>query len=145
MIGLLQRVTRAEVRAQGCQPAVIGGGVAALIGIERHDDATRAERLLARLLDYRVFADDGGRMNRSLRSAGGGLLLVAQFTLAADTRKGNRASFQTAADPETAAGLFEYLCQHAAAIHDPVVLGPFGADMAVELVNDGPVTFLLHA
>ncbi len=145
MIGLLQRVTRAQVSAAGVPDAVIGAGALVLIGIERDDDEARTERLLERLLGYRVFCDEAGRMNRSLRVAGGGLLLVPQFTLAADTRKGTRASFQTAAPPATAQALFNHLCQRAVEAHSPVSWGPFGADMAVDLVNQGPVTFWLQA
>lgn len=145
MLGLLQRVQRAEVRAHDGQEAAIDAGLLVLVGVEREDDGSRAGRLLERILDYRVFADDAGRMNRSIRVAGGGLLLVPQFTLAADTRKGTRASFQTAAPPEQARALFEHLCRAACDEHAPVARGWFGADMAVELVNDGPVTFLLSA
>lgn len=145
MIGLLQRVQRAKVTAQGMPDAAINEGLLVLVGVGRDDVEVRADRLLERLLRYRVFADERGRMNRSLADVGGGLLLVPQFTLAADTRKGTRASFQTAAPPETAQRLFDYLCQRAGAHHAPVTSGSFGADMAVELVNDGPVTFWLDA
>lgn len=145
MLGLLQRVERARVRGADDAEAAIDAGLLVLVGIEREDDESRADRLFERMLDYRLFADDAGRMNRSLRSAGGGLLLVPQFTLAADTRKGTRASFQTAAPPEQASALFDYLCRVASNEHAPVAYGWFGADMSVELVNDGPVTFLLSA
>lgn len=145
MIGLLQRVQRACVRADGMPDATINAGLLVLVGVERGDDPSRAQRLLERILSYRVFADEDGRMNRGLRDAGGGLLLVPQFTLAADTRKGTRASFQTAAPPETAEALFDDLCAMAREAHQPVAHGCFGADMAVELVNDGPVTFWLNA
>jgi D-tyrosyl-tRNA(Tyr) deacylase len=145
MIGLLQRVQRARVTAEARPEAAIGAGLLVLVGVERDDDESRAQRLLERILGYRVFADEAGRMNRGLRQAGGSLLLVPQFTLAADTRKGTRASFQTAAPPETAQALFHHLCRLADAAHQPVAHGWFGADMAVELVNDGPVTFWLDA
>ena len=145
MIGLLQRVVQARVSAEGMPDAVIGAGLAVLVGIERDDDEARAERLLERLLGYRVFNDEAGRMNQSLRAAGGGLLLIPQFTLAADTRKGTRASFQTAASPASAQALFRYLCERAVEAHSPVSWGVFGADMDVTIVNQGPVTFWLQA
>lgn len=144
MIGLVQRVRRAEVRSQGRLLGAIERGTLALIGVRRGDDRLAAERLLERLLAYRIFPDDAGRMNVSLREAGGGLLLVPQFTLAADTRKGTRAGFSTAAAPEVANALFAYLVQRAGACHAPVASGEFGADMQVELINDGPVTFWLE-
>lgn len=145
MIGLLQRVTRAAVCVEGARVAGIDAGLLVLVGVERGDGPFQAERLLQRLLGYRVFPDGQGRMNRSLADHGGGLLLVPQFTLAADTRKGTRASFQPAAPPQRGAELFEHLGRLAVAAHEPVALGRFGADMAVELVNDGPVTFWLEA
>ena len=145
MIGLLQRVTRAEVTVDGAVIAAIGRGALVLIGVETGDGARHAERLLERILGYRVFPDEEGRMNRSLRDVQGGLLLVPQFTLAADTRKGTRASFSTAAVPETGQSLFEHLVAAARAgyPHD-VACGRFGADMKVTLTNDGPVTFWLQ-
>ncbi len=144
MIGLIQRVTEAAVRVDGQVVAAIGGGLLTLIGVRRGDDEAAADRLLERLLGYRVFPDDAGRMNRSLRDAGGGLLLVPQFTLAADTHKGTRAGFSAAAPPEEAARLFSYLLGRAQATHAPVAAGAFGAEMQVSLVNDGPVTFWLE-
>lgn len=144
MIGLLQRVTEAHVSVADEIVAAIGPGLAVLVGVTAADRAANAERLAERLLGYRVFADESGRMNRSLADAGGGLLLVPQFTLAADTRKGRRASFAGAADPETAANLFDRLLAAARARHAPVAAGRFGADMRVALVNDGPVTFWLE-
>ncbi|WP_297527769.1 D-aminoacyl-tRNA deacylase [Thiohalobacter sp.] len=144
MIGLLQRVTRAAVRVEGETVAAIDAGLLVLVGIERDDGAAQADRLLERLLGYRVFEDAEGRMNRSLRDTGGGLLLVPQFTLAADTRKGMRPSFTPAAAPEEGRRWFEYLLERARAEHAPVGAGRFGAHMAVELVNDGPVTFWLQ-
>lgn len=144
MIGLLQRVSEARVSVAGETICEIGSGLLVLVGVEQGDDEARAERLLQKLLDYRVFADDAGRMNRSLRDNGGGLLLVPQFTLAADTRKGLRPSFTAAAPPEQARALFEYLVDQALAAHPRVAAGQFGADMQVALVNDGPVTFSLQ-
>lgn len=145
MIGLIQRVARAEVSSGGRLLGAIGQGTLALIGVRRGDDRRTAERLLERLLAYRIFPDETGRMNLSLRDAGGGLLLVPQFTLAADTHKGTRAGFSPAAAPEEARSLFTHLVERARACHAPVAAGEFGAQMQVELVNDGPVTFWLEA
>lgn len=122
----------------------IDQGLLVLIGLEPDDDQAKAEKLLKRLLDYRVFNDPHGRMNLSLRDIDGGLLLVSQFTLAADTRKGLRPGFSTAAAPEQAAILFAYLLERAAVLHPMVASGRFGADMQVHLINDGPVTILLE-
>jgi len=144
MIGLIQRVTRADVRVDGQVVGAIDGGILALIGIRRADREAAAERLLERLLTYRIFADTEGRMNLSLRDVQGGLLLVPQFTLAADTHKGTRAGFSTAAAPEEARGLFAYLLQRAQNSHSPVAAGVFGAEMQVSLINAGPVTFWLE-
>lgn len=144
MIGLLQRVRRASVEVAGQRIAVIGTGLLVLVGVERCDTEVQARRLLERLLGYRVFPDEAGRMNRDLREIGGGLLLVPQFTLPADTRKGNRPGFAPAAPPEQGRELFETLCRLARATHPDVACGRFGADMQVELVNDGPVTFWLQ-
>lgn len=143
MIGLLQRVTEASVVVDGETVGAISAGLMVLIGIERADGQAQAERLLQKLLDYRVFADDQGRMNRCLRQTGGGLLLVPQFTLVADTSKGLRPSFAGGAAPAQAGPLFEQMVALAAAQHDLVAAGVFGADMQVALVNDGPVTFQL--
>jgi D-tyrosyl-tRNA(Tyr) deacylase len=145
MIGLLQRVSRADVRVDGQVVGAIERGVLVFIGVERGDDETRADRLLERLTGYRVFSDDEGRMNFSVRDVGGGMLLVPQFTLAADTRKGMRASFTPAADPETGGRLFKYFVGVARREYPRVASGVFGADMQVSLVNDGPVTFWLTA
>jgi len=144
MIGLLQRVTYAQVAVEGVVIAAIERGALVLVGIEAGDGTTQADRLLERLLGYRVFPDGEGRMNRSLRDVAGGLLLVPQFTLAADTRKGARPSFSTAAPPETGQSLFEYLAAAAQACYPHVACGRFGADMKVTLTNDGPVTFWLQ-
>lgn len=145
MIGLLQRVTRADVTVDGEQVGAIGQGLLVLVGIEPDDTQAQADRLLDRLLGYRVFADEAGRMNRSLTDIGGGLLLVPQFTLAADTRKGARPSFTGAAPPELGQSLFGYLASQAALRHGKTATGRFGAHMQVSLVNDGPVTFWLSA
>lgn len=145
MIGLLQRVSRASVESAGAELARIGPGLLVFIGVQRADDAARADRLVERMLGYRVFADEDGRMNRSLRDVGGDLLLVPQFTLAADTARGLRASFTPAAAPVDGERLFEYLCARAAAEWPRTARGRFGADMQVSLVNDGPVTFWLEA
>jgi len=144
MIGLLQRVTRASVDVGGERIAEIGAGLMVLIGVQRGDSEREAERLLERLLGYRVFPDADGRMNLDVRQAGGGLLLVPQFTLAADTRSGTRPGFSTAAAPEEGRRLFDYLAALAERRHAPVATGRFGADMQVALVNDGPVTFSLE-
>jgi D-tyrosyl-tRNA(Tyr) deacylase len=144
VIGLIQRVAHADVRVNGEIVGAIERGILALIGVRKGDDAAAADRLLERLLTYRVFPDAQGRMNLSLRDIQGGLLLVPQFTLAADTQKGTRAGFSTAAAPEVARGLFEHLLARARASQVTVATGVFGADMQVALVNDGPVTFWLE-
>ncbi|MBI2994629.1 MAG: D-tyrosyl-tRNA(Tyr) deacylase [Gammaproteobacteria bacterium] len=143
MIGLLHRVTQARVEIDGRPITAIGPGLLVLVGIEREDTQANVDRLLDRLLGYRVFPDDSGRMNRSLQDTGGALLLVPQFTLAADTTKGMRASFSRAAPPETGKALFESLVECARRRHHDVAAGRFGADMQVALTNDGPVTFIL--
>ncbi len=144
MIGLLQRVGSASVSVAGEEIARIGPGLLVLVGVERDDGEAQAERLLERLLNYRVFGDAEGRMNLSLRDTAGALALVPQFTLPADTRKGNRPGFSTAAPPERGQALFEHLLARARALHSPVAAGRFGADMRVALVNEGPVTFWLQ-
>jgi D-tyrosyl-tRNA(Tyr) deacylase len=144
MIGLLQRVSSAAVSVDNAVIGSIDRGLLVLVGVQKGDDAARAERLLERLLGYRVFPDAAGKMNLSLRDIGGGLLLVPQFTLAADTRKGTRASFTSAAPPADGERLFDHLVQRARAAHGMVARGRFGADMRVSLTNDGPVTFWLE-
>jgi D-aminoacyl-tRNA deacylase len=145
MIALIQRVSEAQVRVGAEQVGAIGRGVLALVGVQRDDTAAAGARLLERIISYRVFPDAAGRMNLSLREVGGGLLLVPQFTLAADTAKGTRAGFSSAAAPEEAQRLFAGLLSRAQAAYAPVSAGVFGAHMLVSLVNDGPVTFLLTA
>lgn len=144
MKGLIQRVRGARVEIAGEVVGAIDQGLLALVGVEPQDDQASADRLLHRLLNYRVFGDDQGRMNRSLSDVGGGLLLVSQFTLAADTRSGLRPSFSSAAPPALGEALFDYLLAQARTRHLQVASGRFGADMQVHLINDGPVTFLLE-
>ena len=144
MIGLLQRVSQGSVSVDSEVVGAIGCGLVVLVGVQRGDEESRADRLLDRLLGYRVFPDAEGRMNLSLSDIGGGLLLVPQFTLAANTRKGTRASFTSAAPPELGRRLFDHLVASAMARYQPVATGVFGADMQVALINDGPVTFWLE-
>ncbi|MCB1802910.1 MAG: D-tyrosyl-tRNA(Tyr) deacylase [Gammaproteobacteria bacterium] len=144
MIGLLQRVREARVEVDGECIGSIGPGLLVLVGVQRGDDEARAERLLERLLGYRVFEDGDGRMNLSLEAVAGGLLLVPQFTLAADTSRGRRPGFSTAATPADGERLFDHLLGYAKGRHATVASGRFGADMHVSLVNDGPVTFWLE-
>ncbi|HJX18849.1 MAG TPA: D-aminoacyl-tRNA deacylase [Acidiferrobacterales bacterium] len=144
MIGLLQRVSDARVEVAGATIGAIGNGLLVFVGVERGDSEAIADRLLERLLGYRVFADADGKLNRNLRDVGGGLLLVPQFTLAADTTQGTRARFTPAAPLEDGRRLFEHLVLRAGAGHAPVASGVFGADMQVILTNDGPVTFWLQ-
>jgi D-tyrosyl-tRNA(Tyr) deacylase len=145
MLTLIQRVTRAEVRVAGESVGTIGPGLLALVAVEPGDGEAQAQRICERLLGYRIFDDLDGRMNRSLSDVGGGLLLVSQFTLAADTRKGMRPGFSTAAAPEDGLRWFNRLVEIAKACHPTVATGRYGAHMQVELVNDGPATFLLAA
>jgi len=144
MIALLQRVSEAAVHVDGRQIGTIRHGILALIGVERNDSEKEADRLLQRVLAYRIFPDAQGRMNLDVRQAGGGLLLVPQFTLAANTHKGNRPSFTSAAEPTEGQRLFDYLSEKASRAIQPLATGRFGADMQVSLVNDGPVTFWLQ-
>lgn len=143
MIALLQRVSEARVRVDDTITGEIGAGVLALLCAEPEDTPATAERLIEKMLNYRIFGDDAGKMNRSVRDIRGGLLLVPQFTLAADTRKGTRPSFSGAAPPALGRTLFDHAVAYARSVHDPVATGVFGADMKVALVNDGPVTFWL--
>jgi D-tyrosyl-tRNA(Tyr) deacylase len=144
VIGLLQRVDGATVEVDGREIARIGRGLLVLVGVERGDDEAAADRLLERLVTYRVFADDGGRMNLSLADTGGGLLLVPQFTLAADTEKGLRPGFSRAAEPGQAERLFDHMAKRAEKRLPGAQTGRFGAHMRVSLVNDGPVTFWIR-
>ena len=144
MIGLLQRVTAARVEVNHRVIARIERGLLVLVGIERHDSNQQADRLLQRLLGYRVFPDREGKMNLSLTDINGGLLLVPQFTLPADTRKGTRPSFSRAAPPEQGSELFDYFLVQARVQYGEVGAGEFGANMQVTLTNDGPVTFWLQ-
>src|SRR5690606_28385844 len=143
--GLLQRVSQARVEVQGDIVGAIDHGLLVLVGIEPQDDQAGADKLLHKLLNYRVFSDAEGRMNCSVQDVQGGLLLVSEFTLAADTRKGLRPGFATAAPPERAAELFDYLLAQAGKRWPQVATGRFGADMQVHLINDGPVTLLLES
>ena len=144
MIALIQRVSEAAVHVNGKLLGQISTGLLVLLAVEKGDTRQQADRLLERLLAYRVFADREGRMNLDVRQAGGGLLLVPQFTLAANTRKGNRPSFTSAASPEEGERLFLYFVERTRDLWASVETGMFGADMKVSLVNDGPVTFWLQ-
>ncbi len=144
MIALLQRVRRARVLVEEEVVGAIGSGLLVFLGVVRGDTEQEADRLLERTVQYRVFGDEAGRMNRSLRDIEGGLLIVPQFTLAADTRKGLRPSFSRAAEPAQGRRLYERFVARARAVHGACATGRFGAHMEVELVNDGPVTFWLE-
>jgi D-aminoacyl-tRNA deacylase len=145
MIALIQRVLEAKVEISGDSVGSIGRGMLALIGVRPADDEAAALRLLDRLLKYRIFADEADKMNLSLQQISGGLLLVPQFTLAADTRHGLRPGFSTAAPPDQGRRLFTLLVEGARARHTPVASGVFGANMQVSLTNDGPVTLWLES
>lgn len=144
MKALIQRVSRASVEVEETTVGAIDQGLLALVGVEQGDDEARADKLLHKLLHYRVFSDADGKMNLDLQQVEGGLLLVSQFTLAADTRKGLRPSFSSAAPPAEGERLYHYLLERAQAAWPYVASGEFGADMQVSLTNDGPVTFLLE-
>ena len=144
MIGLIQRVSGAMVAVEGVEVAKIGIGLLVLVGIERQDGPEEALKLAGKLVAYRVFGDEAGKMNRSVRDIGGALLLVPQFTLAADTSGGLRPSFSRAAAPPVGSQLFDMLVAAVAATGVPYACGRFGADMQVSLTNDGPVTFWLQ-
>ncbi|MCC7517351.1 MAG: D-tyrosyl-tRNA(Tyr) deacylase [Pseudomonadales bacterium] len=143
MKALIQRVSRAQVCVAGEVVGVIQQGLLVLLGVEREDTQSSVVKLMDKLLQYRVFADADGKMNLSVRDTRGGVLLVSQFTLAADTQKGLRPSFSCAATPEQARALYEYAAEYLRQQHHDVATGVFAADMQVELLNDGPVTFLL--
>lgn len=145
MLGLIQRVASASVSVQGSVVGSINNGLLLLLGVEKDDDAGHADKLLQKVLNYRVFSDADGKMNLSLRDVQGGLLVVSQFTLAASTDKGLRPSFSSAKPPAEAEQLYDYFLKAARAAHASVSAGQFGADMQVTLVNDGPVTFLLKS
>jgi D-tyrosyl-tRNA(Tyr) deacylase len=144
MIALLQRVTSASVTVNGECVAEIGHGLLALIGVQKQDDTAKAARLVERILGYRIFADDEGKMNLNVSDVDGSILLVPQFTLAADTHKGMRPSFSSAADAETGRAMFDAVVDIMQRNTGRVQQGRFGADMSVQLVNDGPVTFWLQ-
>ena len=144
MRALIQRVRHASVEVEGREVARIGRGLLAFVAVEQGDDPTRADAMAARMLAYRVFADERGRMNLDVRQAGGGVLAVSQFTLAADTSRGLRPSFSSAAEPGLARDLFDRVVGALRRSHADVGCGIFGADMQISLLNDGPVTFLLE-
>ncbi len=144
MIGLIQRVTCARVEVENRAVAQIERGILALVGVEKQDTSASAKRLAQRIIQYRIFPDSAGKMNLSLRDIAGELLLVPQFTLPADTRKGTRPGFSSAAPPETGQRLFQELSDFARDAHGQVQTGVFGANMQVSLTNDGPVTFWLR-
>lgn len=144
MKGLIQRVARASVDVDGRCIGEIGPGLLLLLGVERDDERANADKLLQKILAYRVFSDADGKMNLNVQQAGGGVLVVSQFTLAADTRKGLRPGFSTAASPEQALELYNYFVERLRAAHPVVATGEFAANMQVSLVNDGPVTFMLQ-
>jgi D-tyrosyl-tRNA(Tyr) deacylase len=144
MIALIQRVSQAEVRSGERSLGRIDQGIVALVGVKKSDDEASAERLLTRLLAFRIFPDAAGRMNLDLPAIGGGLLLIPQFTLVADTAHGNRPGFSTAAPAGLAQSLFDHLVAKARERHPAVATGLFGAHMLVSLINDGPVTFWLE-
>ena len=144
MIALLQRVSHASVFVDGVAVGQIGHGLVVFLGIEKGDLAEQALKLAERVVNYRLFTDDDGKMNACLQDTGGGLLIVPQFTLAADTGQGRRPGFEPAADPVDALPLFDQLVDATQALYGQVAVGTFGADMQVNLTNDGPVTFILN-
>jgi len=144
MLGLIQRVSRASVSVGGKETGSIEQGILLLLGIEKADDRSSADRLLEKMLGYRIFSDQDGKMNCNVQQINGGILVVSQFTLAADTRKGTRPGFSTAAPPAVAEELYDYFVARLRERHQPVATGIFGADMQVNLINDGPVTFMLN-
>lgn len=145
MLGLIQRVSRASVVVEEKEVGRIDQGILLLLGIEKNDSHAAADKLLDKLLGYRIFADEQGKMNCNVQQIGGGILVVSQFTLAADTRKGTRPGFSTAAAPALAEELYDYFVARLRERHQPVATGIFAANMQVSLINDGPVTFMLQA
>ncbi len=145
MLALIQRVSEASVRIDNDIHGQIGPGILLLLGVQKGDDRAAADRLLKKVLAYRIFNDSDGKMNLSLTQTGGGLLIVSQFTLAADTRKGLRPGFSTAAPPEQGEALYDYFISQARRQALQIASGRFGADMQVALINDGPVTFMLNS
>jgi D-tyrosyl-tRNA(Tyr) deacylase len=145
MLGLVQRVSSASVSIEGSITGEIGQGILLLLGVQKNDSKADAEKLLQKILSYRIFSDDEGKMNLSLSDVSGGLLIVSQFTLAADTKKGLRPSFSAAAKPDHAEFLYDHFVVQAAKIHPITQNGIFGANMQVSLCNDGPVTFMLSS
>ncbi|MDR3476963.1 MAG: D-aminoacyl-tRNA deacylase [Gammaproteobacteria bacterium] len=143
MLALIQRVTSASVTVNSQTIGQIEHGILALIGIEKTDTEQVADKLLEKMLNYRIFSDDAGKMNLNVKETKGGLLLVSQFTLVANTQSGTRPGFSTAMAPQSSKVLFDYLCRKAKSLHQPLATGEFGAHMQVTLCNDGPVTFLL--
>ncbi|MBG57169.1 MAG: D-tyrosyl-tRNA(Tyr) deacylase [Porticoccus sp.] len=144
MLGLIQRVSYATVEVNGDRVGEIGPGLLLLLGVQAGDSEETAARLLHKVLNYRIFPDDGNRMNLNLQQMGGGLMVVSQFTLAADTGKGLRPGFSNAAPPERAEALYDYFLSRAEHLYSDVASGIFGANMQVSLCNDGPVTFMLE-
>jgi D-tyrosyl-tRNA(Tyr) deacylase len=145
MLGLLQRVSEASVTVDNNVVGEIGQGILLLLGIQKNDSSATADKLIDKILAYRMFADDNNKMNCNVQQIGGGILVVSQFTLAADTNKGLRPSFSSAAPPAQAQQLYDYFVEQLRVRHQPVATGIFAADMKVALVNDGPVTFMLSA
>ena len=144
MRGLIQRVQFANVKVEGETVGEINGGLLLFLGVEKDDDQAKANKLLDKVLKYRVFPDESGKMNLGLKDTGGGLLVVSQFTLVADTRKGLRPSFSSGATPEHGEAMYDYFVQQAKNNHSEVATGQFAADMKIMLLNDGPVTFNLE-
>lgn len=145
MKALIQRVSHAKVEVEGEVTGAIDGGILLLLGVEKEDSEADADKLLKKVLSYRIFSDDDGKMNLNVQQVAGGLLVVSQFTLVADTRKGNRPGFSRGATPAEGERLYEYFVTQARAAHEQVATGRFGADMKVSLLNDGPVTFMLES
>ncbi|WP_444887499.1 D-aminoacyl-tRNA deacylase [Microbulbifer sp. JMSA008] len=144
MKGLIQRVSQARVEVSGQSVAAIEHGILLLLGVESKDNRESADKLLHKVLNYRIFPDENGRMNHNVQQAAGGLLVVSQFTLVAETERGLRPSFSRGASPQHAEGLYDYFLERANAEFTPVASGIFAADMQVSLLNDGPVTFMLE-